>query len=124
MRAATSAPEERFRAKSKPGGTPDRSDLLISTWLQRELPPRDWLLEDMLCTTSRWLVIGGTGVGKTLLGLDLALALASGANFLHWNGTGRPRRVMYLDGELPAETLKERIVVGGRSLRRAHRLRL
>ena len=103
------SPEERFRAKSKPGGSPDRSDLLILTWLQRELPPRDWLLENMLCTTSRWLVIGATGVGKTLVGLDLALALASGANFLHWKGGGQPRRVMYLDGELPAETLKERI---------------
>ena len=53
-------------------------------------------------------IIGETGVGKTLFCLDLAFAIAAGANFLNWKGV-RPCRVMYLDGELPAETLKERI---------------
>ena len=37
-----------------------------------------------------------------------AFAIAAGANFLNWNGV-RPARVMYLDGEMPAETMKERI---------------
>ena len=61
-----------------------------------------------MCSTSRWEIIGETGVGKTLFCLDLGFAIAAGANFLTWKGV-RPCRVMYLDGELPAETLKERI---------------
>jgi hypothetical protein len=87
----------------------DRHEISAAAWLNRDLPPRDYLLEDVLCTTSRWLVIGVTGIGKTLFGVDLGFAVATGANFLHWNGTGRRRRVMYIDGELPPETLKERV---------------
>jgi hypothetical protein len=91
--------------------TPDISDrtfLLVRSWLNLELPPRDYLLGDVLCTTSRWLIYGATGVGKTLFALEMAGAVASGSPFLNWDGR-RPSRVMYLDGELPAETFKERM---------------
>jgi RecA-family ATPase len=84
-------------------------DLLLSSWLQRELPPRDYLLGNIMCTTSRWLIWGETGVGKTLFALDLAAAVASGKSFLGWEARGRPARVSYFDGELPAETFKERM---------------
>jgi hypothetical protein len=86
----------------------DRRDLLVAEWLKRQLPPRDFLLEGVLSTTSRWMISGDTGIGKTLLSLELGFAIAGGANFLNWNGV-RPARVMYLDGEMPAETMKERI---------------
>ena len=85
-----------------------RSQLLVSAWLGRDLPPRDYLLGDVLCTTSRWLIFGETGIGKTLVGADIAGAVASGQAFLNWEAR-RPARVMYLDGELPAETFKERM---------------
>jgi RecA-family ATPase len=64
--------------------------------------------EIFLCTTSRWLIYGETGVGKTLFALELAGAVASGKPFLAWEGIRRAR-VMYLDGEMPAETFKERM---------------
>jgi hypothetical protein len=48
----------------------DRSHLLLSKWKKLPLPPRDFLLGDLLCTTSRWLVVGETGIGKTLLHLS------------------------------------------------------
>ena len=54
-----------------------------------------------------------TGVGKTLFALDFAFAAGAGVNFLGWEAA-RPARVMYLDGEMPAETLKERIVDAAR----------
>jgi hypothetical protein len=40
--------------------------------------------------------------------MDMAAAIATGKNFLNWTGQ-RPARVMYLDGELPIETFKERM---------------
>ena len=87
----------------------DRRGLTVEAWPRRKLPPRDYLLEGVMCTTSRWLIIGETGVGKTLFGLELGFAVAGGsAKFLIWQCV-RPCRVMYLDGEMPAETLKERI---------------
>jgi hypothetical protein len=85
-----------------------RANLLVSAWRKRELPPRDYLLNGVLSTTGRWLISGDTGVGKTLLALELGFAAAAGADFLNWNGL-RPACVMYIDGEMPAETMKERI---------------
>ena len=73
-----------------------------------QLPPRDYLLGNVLCTTSRWLVFGNTGVGKTLFALSMGGAIASGRPFLGWEEKRRAR-VMYLDGEMPAETFKERM---------------
>lgn len=92
------------------GPAPCRDDLLAAAWLKREMPARDCLLGELLCTTSRWLLIGQTGVGKTLFTLDMAAAVAAGADFLGWKGKRRAR-VMYLDGEMPAETFKERIEI-------------
>ena len=86
-----------------------RGALLLSAWVKREIPPRDYILGNVLCTTSRWLIYGETGVGKTLVGMDMAAAAAAGSGFLNWPGSGIRRRVMYLDGELPAETFKERM---------------
>lgn len=86
----------------------DHDDLTVEAWLRRELPARDYLFKNVLCTTSRWIINGETGVGKTLFGLELGFAAAAGSDFLSWKG-GRPCRVMYLDGEMPAETLQERI---------------
>jgi AAA domain len=70
--------------------------------------PRDFLLGGVMCTTSRWFVFGETGIGKTLLFMDLGAAVAAAMAFLNWPGQRRAR-VMYLDGELPLETFKERM---------------
>jgi hypothetical protein len=94
-------PREDARAAS-------RDDLLIASWMTAELPERDYLLGEVLSTTSRWLLVGETGIGKTLLSLEIAASIAKGCGFLGWEG-GRPARVMYIDGELPAETFKERL---------------
>jgi RecA-family ATPase len=85
-----------------------RDSLLLSSWLSRPLPERDYLLGHVICTTSRVLLFGDTGVGKTLLAADIAGATAAGQSFLGWQGR-RPATVMYLDGEMPAETFKERM---------------
>jgi AAA domain len=95
-------------------GQENRHALLLSAWLNLELPPRDFLLGNIMSTTSRWIVYGETGVGKTLFGMDMAGAIASGRGLLDWAGSGVRRRVMYLDGELPAETFKERMEIVAR----------
>jgi hypothetical protein len=87
-----------------------RRELLLSAWLSRKLPPRDYLLGNVLCSTSRWLLWGDTGIGKTLFALALGAAVSAGRPFLNWEGR-RPARVMYLDGEMPAETFKERMAL-------------
>ena len=85
-----------------------RAELLLAAWLTRKLPLRDYLLGTVFCTTSRWLIFGDTGIGKTLFALSMAAAMASGHSFLGWAGKRRAC-VMYLDGEMPAETFKDRM---------------
>jgi putative DNA primase/helicase len=48
------------------------------------------------------------GVGKTLLGLSIGFAVASGNPLLRWS-TPHPRRVLYVDGEMPLVSLQERL---------------
>ena len=90
-------------------GPPPRDNLTLQSWLNLKLPPRDYLQGELLSTTSRWLLIGDTGIGKTLLALAIAAASAAGDGLLGWPAIGKPRRVMYLDGEMPSETAKERL---------------
>jgi hypothetical protein len=86
----------------------DRDELLLSAWLTRKIAPRDYLLGNVFCTTSRWLVYGETGVGKSLFTYAMGGAIASGSAFLNWEAR-RPAKVMLFDGEMPAETFKERM---------------
>jgi AAA domain len=88
----------------------DHDKLLLSSWLDRVLPERDYLLGNVMCTTSRWFLFGETGIGKTLFGMEVGAAIASGEGLLGWCGyRDRYARVMYLDGELPVETFQERM---------------
>jgi putative DNA primase/helicase len=48
------------------------------------------------------------GIGKTLLGLSMGLAIASGGPLLRWSAP-KPRRVLYIDGEMPLACLQERL---------------
>jgi DNA-binding CsgD family transcriptional regulator len=48
------------------------------------------------------------GVGKTHVALNIAYAVASGGEFLGWKAD-KPRGVLYLDGEMPAVVMQERL---------------
>ena len=85
-----------------------RQHLLLSAWLKRKLPPRDYLLGNVFCTTSRWLIFGDTGIGKTLFACPWRARWRRAIPSLRWEGR-RKARVMYLDGEMRAETFKERM---------------
>jgi RecA-family ATPase len=101
------APEPNPSRKSNGHGT--TAFLTPAAWAAREIAPQDFLLGELLFTTSRTLFAADTGLGKTMVSLAMALAMSQGRDFLHW-GSARPARVLYLDGEMPAELLKQRIV--------------
>jgi RecA-family ATPase len=48
------------------------------------------------------------GVGKIRVALGIAYAVATGGEFLTWEAP-RPRRVLYLDGEMPGSALWDRL---------------
>lgn len=81
----------------------------LDFWNKREIAPLDPLLGDLFTTTSRVMLAGPTGLGKTNLMMAAGFAMADGADFLHWRGCGGQRRVLYIDGEMPRRLLKARI---------------
>lgn len=53
------------------------------------------------------MVFAPRGVGKTWFALSVAHAVATGGAFLRWRAQ-RPRRVLDIDGEMPAIALQGR----------------
>jgi hypothetical protein len=54
------------------------------------------------------MIYAWRGVGKTFVALNIAYAVASGGTFFGWR-TQKPRRVLYLDGEMVAADLQMRL---------------
>ncbi len=79
-----------------------------SELLAMNLPPRENLLAPWLPKQGLAMIYAARGIGKTHLSLGIAYAVASGGEFLTW-GASSPRGVLFLDGEMPAAVLQERI---------------
>jgi hypothetical protein len=98
---------------SHSGGSPALSDdplvvLSVQDFLQKTLPAREEMLSPWLLTQSLNLIHSWRGVGKTHVALGIAYAVASGGAFLNWSAV-KPRKVLYIDGEMPACALQERL---------------
>lgn len=87
------------------------SSISASELCAKDLPPRKAVMSEgdapLFYEKSVNQILAWRGVGKTCFGLGLAGAIASGTGILDFV-TDRPRRVLYLDGELPQEQLQER----------------
>jgi hypothetical protein len=71
-----------------------------------------FILDPILSPGTTALIYGDAGVGKSFLALGLALAAAGGGSFLGWTAP-RPRRVLYLDGEMSLGALAGRLRLFG-----------
>jgi RecA-family ATPase len=80
----------------------------LHDFIAMELPPRDTMMAPWLMTQSLNMIYGWRGVGKTYVSLNVCYAVACGGNFLNWKAE-KPRRVLLVDGEMPAPTLQERL---------------
>jgi len=76
--------------------------------LQMNVPPREMILNPILPTQGLVMLYSKRGVGKTFIALAMAHAVATGGRFLQWSAP-KARSVLYVDGELPATTLRERL---------------
>lgn len=83
--------------------------LNIAELVEKEYPPRRPLLAPVFAVQSLSMVYASRGVGKTHFALSCAYAVASGGGvFGRWFAPS-PARVLYIDGEMPAVTLKKRL---------------
>jgi len=98
-----------IKGLTKPTQLPLVLPLTVLDWLERELPDPDPLMARWLSTTSRVLLVATSGLGKSLIGIALGMGAADGLDFLHWRGSGRPARVLYVDGEMSGRLLRLRL---------------
>jgi putative DNA primase/helicase len=80
----------------------------FADFLNLHLPPREMLLDPILPERGLAMLYAPRGIGKTLLGLSMGLAVASGGQLLRWSAPNS-RRVLYVDGEMSLVTLQERL---------------
>jgi hypothetical protein len=77
--------------------------------LAAEIQLPDFVMGEVFHTESRAFLIGPTGLGKTNFSMALAAAMADGTDFLHWKGSGKCRKVLYVDGEMGERLMLQRI---------------
>ena len=97
----------------KPSATPAGVALVAVTveeLLRKEIRPRKMLLDPILPEQGLMMLYAYRGIGKTFCSLGMAAAVASGGRFLRWTAP-EARRVLYIDGELPAKTVQERMAM-------------
>lgn len=80
----------------------------ISELFAIKLPPREMLLDPFLPSQGLVSIVAKRGVGKTHIALGIAYAVATGGTFLRW-AAPKPRKVLYIDGEMPAVLMQERL---------------
>lgn len=79
----------------------------IGDILARDIPEREFLVSPWLRQGESALIYAAPGIGKSMLTLTLSLAVAGGGSFLNWSAP-KPRRVLYLDGEMAVADVQER----------------
>lgn len=106
-KAHTQAPPDKVNA-SKPRLTP--VCVSLSELLAKHIPPRAPMLSPWLTEQSLSMIYAWRGIGKSWLGLSVGYAVASGCDLLGWHAPSK-RRVLYIDGELPARVLQSRMAL-------------
>jgi RecA-family ATPase len=92
---------ERAEFKGRPG-------VNLEDFLPMKLPPKKCLIAPWLPSPGAVMLYSYRGVGKTWISLGTGLAVASGASFLGWQ-TPEPAPVLYVDGEMAANDMQERL---------------
>lgn len=80
----------------------------VTELLRMDVPPREMMLHPFLPTQGLAMLYSKRGVGKTFISLGIAVAVASGTQFLKWHAPTK-RKVLYVDGEMPCSALRDRI---------------
>lgn len=85
----------------------DKSVVSSSELRSLNLQPRKRLLGDWFCEGDLGFLFAPRGVGKTWLALSMARALSEGGKLGDWPAHC-PVKVLYLDGEMPPDLMRDR----------------
>jgi hypothetical protein len=81
----------------------------VDDLLHGDIAEKDWLLGRIMAAGSRTMLYGATGKGKTMVCMAMAMRVAAGQDFVHWQGSRRPRKVVYVDGDMSYDDMRRRV---------------
>jgi len=86
--------------------------------MNEEPEPVPWLIPGWLAERDCAMVAGEPGSGKSIFTLDMAIAIATGGEFLGTFRIPEQKRVLYLDEEMPPQLARRRLrqLITGREL--------
>lgn len=82
--------------------------LELQEFLALEIKPREMIVDPIIPEKGLAMVYAVRGLGKTFFALGIGFAAATGTGFLKFTAP-KPRRVLLIDGEMPAAALQERL---------------
>jgi putative DNA primase/helicase len=93
--------------------TPERpasrfKPLALAEFFKLTIKQRGMVLAPIIPEKGLAMVYASRGTGKTYLALGIAYAIETGTQFLKWKAP-QARRVLLVDGEMPAAALQERL---------------
>ena len=97
-----------FGAAAKPAASTLKV-VSVPDLIQMDVADREMILHRFLPTQGLAMLYSKRGVGKTFIALGISIAVASGSRFFKRSAPA-PRRILYLDGEMPLSSLKQRVV--------------
>ena len=100
---------QQVTVKNEPAPLDYASALLTAPQLrQMEVPKRPALLGKWMCEGDIGFVFAPRGVGKTWVAMLIGNAIVLGVKLGEWEAGERPRRVLYVDGEMSLADSQER----------------
>ncbi|OLN29860.1 DNA primase [Desulfovibrio sp. DV] len=103
-----------LEAAEAPGATDAKTDkpglviFDIRDFLALDIKPREYVISPVIPCQGLVMLYAMRGIGKTHFALHLSYAVATGQMVFRWQAV-TPRRVLYLDGEMPANAMQERL---------------
>jgi putative DNA primase/helicase len=89
---------------------PPLRSLNVRELLELDIPPREMILNPILPAQGLVMLYAPRGIGKTHVALWMAYTIACGGEMFggRWHSE-KPSKVLFVDGEMPASTLQERL---------------
>jgi len=89
----------------------------VGEFIDKDIPPKEFILGPCISKAEVSMLFAARGIGKTWCSTGIAIAAATGGQFLRWNAP-KARRVLFVDGEMNALDLQlrfrtQQILCGG-----------